>query len=848
MSDASINGSERPTQHFGDLLPPRMNGHAQPAMLAPLAQEHPAVEFLMSFDPSGRHNLVLGGQDWPGKTFEPGDRAGIDAWLKQHDGKRNLYFHVNEPAPGAPDKKLNKEDIVSIRAICADRDLKPHEPLVSGKARLAALADVVNAKIPATYTLDSGGGVQFFWCLIEKVPAAEKQAWAEAQNRGMADLVGGDAVIDISRVMRLPFTQNIPDAKKQSWGRVQCEARILDERNVAYTPAQLADAVTPVAKPAEDLSGAIAEAAEALDLGEAVQCESLDALPGDLSQRLITARAANPKLDELLREGAAAKKDGDVTPSGLRASLVAHLSRGEFEAQDYACIAHAWAPGWPTKGGFDGLTERVLARDWGRCSVSPLINGETWFDPDATASPDSPIASVAASKPPSVNVEPHPRPVPLTRKPDVSTIPIRQWLVDPLLPLGDVAQLVGEPAINKSTFALLVAFSVANGDRRYLCGEGSNTPLRLRSSGPVMVYNAEDSHDEMRRRLSALMSRFGVEELRHPIILWSGLDHGEIVIMRRDGGGANAPVKRAPGAGELEAFVAEHGIKLVILDPQVSLARGLKENDTDDMNALTQELARMAARLRISIQLVHHTSKTTREKAGDMGAGRGAFAQAGKFRSMTTLTHVSKDDAEVLGGLPHDFVCLAFAKVSHSRKPTEPLIYRRVSVPVGNGRLNMPTAGSLFSDDPVLMGDYAPVLELVDSSESRQHGDGPTDRKSEARNTPERIGQAVAHVMGDRSDVRLTDILSKLYDRLRHDGISRSKDRSQVTRLVTKAIGSGMTVVVEGQNVRLRTYQSGVGIKAPWHVALSPVETAGSPHCCAGDANDANDADQDVFA
>ncbi len=177
-------------------------------------ETHEAVEFLRGFDPNGWHNIVamdaLEKRLVTGRTFEPGDYDGMFRFVDQWNGKRNLYFSPNEPRPGAPHAKLSKADIAAARAVHADFD--PDAGADLAKARLDAIARLAEAD--PSIVLDSGGGIQAFWKFAEKIPLDDPQ-WLEALNAAVRERFGGDpAVKNVDRVMRLPYTLNIPTDTK----------------------------------------------------------------------------------------------------------------------------------------------------------------------------------------------------------------------------------------------------------------------------------------------------------------------------------------------------------------------------------------------------------------------------------------------------------------------------------------------------------------------------------------------------------------------------------------------------------------------------------------------------------
>ncbi len=138
------------------------------------------------------------------------------AWaMKRSAAGFNLYFTLNEPAAGKA-KKPAKADIVTVRGVCADVDAK------NGRTLDGALAAVRGRPGPApAFIIATGGGYQPVWLFDPAVPASpDAVARAEATGRQIADLMGGDAVQNVDRILRLPFTVNHPNARKRADGRV----------------------------------------------------------------------------------------------------------------------------------------------------------------------------------------------------------------------------------------------------------------------------------------------------------------------------------------------------------------------------------------------------------------------------------------------------------------------------------------------------------------------------------------------------------------------------------------------------------------------------------------------------
>lgn len=295
-----------------------------------------------------------------------------------------------------------------------------------------------------------------------------------------------------------------------------------------------------------------------------------------------------------------------------------------------------------------------------------------------------------------------------------------------------------------------------------------------------------------------------------------------IIVLRREGTGASAPLKRDKMADALETEIRRLGIVLLVLDPLVSLSAGASENDTDDMNALLQELTKMAARHSIGLVVVHHTAKSTRNSHGDMAASRGSFAIPAKARAMATMGHLDEKSAAEFGVPVDGHIRLDYAKVSHGKKPAGSIVLRVRSVPVGNSRTfregeldssNLTPAGKAAAT----RGDYAPVLETVMAAKPRSARNEKFihDRDSAAR--------AVMDALKAPGVYTFAGYWQALAQAFRKSGVTKSDSRNTITEIVkSRLAGEGAAIEHGGQFVRVLARQSGATEKAPWIIEIRP--------------------------
>jgi hypothetical protein len=227
----------------------KMNGHLTAVSSGSIAPEPPdACHFLEKLRPGGPWVLTACEPEREGiETVTTRQAAGVRRFNNKHNGKWGLYYSVN-PTRKETNKKAAKVDIAAIEFALADLDPKSDETSEAAKERYLAELDTF-APAP-TGIVDSGNGIQVLWRLAEpillpdlttvvkdekgkdrKVYTPEVQAIIDdVEGRIGAVMVRLGSVAgtqNIDRILRLPGTINVPNAKKISEGRTPCLARLI---------------------------------------------------------------------------------------------------------------------------------------------------------------------------------------------------------------------------------------------------------------------------------------------------------------------------------------------------------------------------------------------------------------------------------------------------------------------------------------------------------------------------------------------------------------------------------------------------------------------------------------------
>ena len=160
--------------------------------------------------------------------------------MSEHNGRRNLYYSVN-PTRKAITSKAKKTDIAAVEYLLADLDPADGESSEAAKARyLAQLNGSFEPK--PTATVDSGNGIQCLWRLTDAIVLPEEEAVrkaiiedVEARSAALMVRLGAKAgTQNIDRILRLPGTTNLPNAKKLKAGRVPCPTKLISFNGATY--------------------------------------------------------------------------------------------------------------------------------------------------------------------------------------------------------------------------------------------------------------------------------------------------------------------------------------------------------------------------------------------------------------------------------------------------------------------------------------------------------------------------------------------------------------------------------------------------------------------------------------
>jgi len=473
----------------------------------------------------------------------------IEAFVDRFNGKRNLYYSVNRPRAGAPNRKLTKGDIEACEFLYVDIDPPP---------------DGTNADIDLdaiwesdpSFIVDSGNGYNVLW-RIDPTGAET----AEAHGRGLVKRYGGDpGVWDAPRILRLPGTVNLPTAKKRKAGRVPVPARLIHKDLISsHDPRDLAE---PLPAP-EQSSGPTN-----IDIDEARAYLEIDDLPRQLKGRIDRAVASD---EQFALHFSGKNPEGDESRSGVSFAIAKDMHRLGFEDQEIANTLHAhpslYGPDWDL---------RKLSRDAGRSAR----------DYSAFELTQAQVEQIMRPKPkrPKTKLK-----IVYSDEVTLSTKP--RYLVKGVLDEHSNAVLYGKSNTGKSFLALDISMAIAT---------GTKWGGRKVKQGAVL-YLAAEAGDGIAHRLIASQKRYGVVKPAQAPFAYIP----QPVNLLRDAGAAEAVLE---ALREAQAVLAQP-IALIVFDTLAKVMAGGNENASEDMTNVADAIARIGLEAGCSTLTVHHSGK-----------------------------------------------------------------------------------------------------------------------------------------------------------------------------------------------------------------------------------------------
>lgn len=196
-----------------------------------------------------------------------------------------------------------------------------------------------------------------------------------------------------------------------------------------------------------------------------------------------------------------------------------------------------------------------------------------------------------------------------------------EWLWDHRIPLGGVTVLAGRPGVFKTCIAVWLAAKTSSGDL-----EGN-----LHDPGRVLFISTEDAWD------STLVPRLLAAEADLDLVGW---------VERPSGDDLSLPGDLHP----LEQNILAHDVRLVVLDPLIGVADGLKDDASNlGVRRLLKHLRGVAERTGAAILAIHHPNKNRGGRGLTRLAGSLAFGAAPRAVYVCgTASDANDDDPMVL--------------------------------------------------------------------------------------------------------------------------------------------------------------------------------------------------------
>ena len=209
---------------------------------------------------------------------------------------------------------------------------------------------------------------------------------------------------------------------------------------------------------------------------------------------------------------------------------------------------------------------------------------------------------------------------------------------------GEIHMLVADPNVGKTTLAYLLALAIAD-ENAALIGQ-----IKIDWCGHALVVSNEDASGNGAARWREQRAKLGMSgRLKNSLSIWP-----KRLTLGRFEDNVLVPTEEGCEFVETLAARAERGVHYayMILDPLTGLFPGVSENNPTQMNDAVVLTGRIAKASFAAVDLVHHTSKSTRGEE-TVTAYRGATGIEAALDEMSTFAVLLPAELTALGFPPN---------------------------------------------------------------------------------------------------------------------------------------------------------------------------------------------------
>jgi hypothetical protein len=334
---------------------------------------------------------------------------------------------------------------------------------------------------------------------------------------------------------------------------------------------------------------------------------------------------------------------------------------------------------------------------------------------------------------------------------DAKNPPKESCTLGSILPFAKPSVFYGPSGIGKSAWIAGLVFHVAAGLPEFL-------GMKIhRVGGAVLVYTAEDSIDDWKRKAAAVLAadptfpieralrQVHVHEVREGFARLSE----EVTIRKGSGDYAETRRERRPTEerNRIVATARQLAVQLIVVE---TTSRIVDDEDNATFSTLISDLGHIARVADAAVLLTHHPSKSA-STYGDRSpeAARGGYALIANARNAISLFGVTQKEAEQFGPIfkQDELAVLEQQKTTSSIRKQQPIVLVRKSTDHG---LVFGFAG-MREDSSTAASRVAAKDELAEKLLRQQRG--------------ERLRTVVAQLVADGeapSERRLRDFLERL--------------------------------------------------------------------------------------